>query len=729
MLIGLAFTLLAVIYSIVIPIFESPDELWHYPFVWHLARTAELPVQDPAQPQLWQQEGSQPPLYYALAALLTAAIPSDNLPDLIYHNPHADIGLVSPDGNANIVVHTPAEQWPWHGAVLAIQVARFFSVTLGLGTIIAIYALARQLWPDHPHLALLAMAFVAFNPMFLFISASINNDNLITFLAALLLLHLTSLASQEGKQLKLKSFVYLGIIIGLAMLTKVSGLGLLGLTGLTLLVLAVKWRSWWYTAIIGNGIVSGLAVAIAGWWYWRNFQLYGDWTGTENMVKMMGARPVPPTVGQLWSEVPGLMRSFWGLFGYFSVPMPSILYTVFNALLIVGLFGLLIVFFRPMQRAKLSSSRFRVAWPILLGWLLILIIGFIQWTMRTPATQGRLLFPALASLAIFWAAGWAALIPRRWQFGPVIGMLMVAAWVPWGVIAPAYAKPQLLANLPASAHPLDVTFEQSLQLAAYEANMTTVRPGETLPVTLYWRSDQAIATDYTVFVHLLDENELVLAQRNVFHGLGAYPTSQWLPGAMFADTYVLLLPHTTFAPKQARFEVGLYDHSTGTRLLTSQGLDNVRFGQIEIEPQPGALPNPQQLVFEDNIILAGYDLDVQQAKPGDMLTLTLYWQADTIPTENYKVFVHLTSDSDHRVAQHDSEPQNGVAPTSTWQPGQIVIDTYTLTIFPDAPPNVYRLLVGLYHSDTGQRLQLLQNHGASVQADSIILDGVRVLAK
>ncbi|MCB0174152.1 MAG: hypothetical protein KDJ97_26800, partial [Anaerolineae bacterium] len=61
--IALLFTFLATVYSIVTPIFESPDELWHYPFVWHLAQTAELPVQDPANPQLWQQEGSQPPLY------------------------------------------------------------------------------------------------------------------------------------------------------------------------------------------------------------------------------------------------------------------------------------------------------------------------------------------------------------------------------------------------------------------------------------------------------------------------------------------------------------------------------------------------------------------------------------------------------------------------------------------------------------------------------------------
>ena len=95
-LIALIFLLLAATYSIVTPIFESPDELWHYPFVWHLAHTWELPVQDPANPQLWYQEGSQAPLYYALAALLTAPIPTDDLPALVYRNPRPILAWSAP---------------------------------------------------------------------------------------------------------------------------------------------------------------------------------------------------------------------------------------------------------------------------------------------------------------------------------------------------------------------------------------------------------------------------------------------------------------------------------------------------------------------------------------------------------------------------------------------------------------------------------------------------------
>ena len=69
---------LGVLYSTATPVFEASDELNHYPFVQTLAEGNGLPVQRPGQETLWGQEGSQPPLYYALAAIsppgLTLAI-------------------------------------------------------------------------------------------------------------------------------------------------------------------------------------------------------------------------------------------------------------------------------------------------------------------------------------------------------------------------------------------------------------------------------------------------------------------------------------------------------------------------------------------------------------------------------------------------------------------------------------------------------------------------------
>jgi hypothetical protein len=53
------FLLLGALYSMINPVFESPDEVYHYPYIKHLADGQGLPIQDPDHKELWEQEGSQ----------------------------------------------------------------------------------------------------------------------------------------------------------------------------------------------------------------------------------------------------------------------------------------------------------------------------------------------------------------------------------------------------------------------------------------------------------------------------------------------------------------------------------------------------------------------------------------------------------------------------------------------------------------------------------------------
>ena len=192
-----AYVILAFSYSVVTPIFEASDELWHYPMVKYLADNGlALPPQDPANPGPWRQEGSQPPLYYILSAILTGGIDTSDMEYVRRINPHADIGIIRPDGNANMMVHRQAaETFPWRGTTLAVHVARLFSIVLGLGTVLVTYQLARAIFPDWPLIALGAAALNAFLPMFLFISGSVNNDNLSNLLGNLLTLLIVRLVN------------------------------------------------------------------------------------------------------------------------------------------------------------------------------------------------------------------------------------------------------------------------------------------------------------------------------------------------------------------------------------------------------------------------------------------------------------------------------------------------------------------------------------------------------
>ncbi|MCD4737809.1 MAG: hypothetical protein K8R89_00930, partial [Anaerolineae bacterium] len=170
------FLILGTAYSITVPIFETPDELFHYPMVQHLATQHALPVL-PTDPEAavgpWEQEGGQPPLYYFLTALLTAPFDTADLATVRHLNPQAARGVATADGsNLNVVLHDPTlERFPWQGTVLAIHIARFFSVLCGVIALILSRALLAELLPQRPYLILAALAVQAYTPMYLFITA------------------------------------------------------------------------------------------------------------------------------------------------------------------------------------------------------------------------------------------------------------------------------------------------------------------------------------------------------------------------------------------------------------------------------------------------------------------------------------------------------------------------------------------------------------------------------
>jgi hypothetical protein len=208
------YTLLGVTYALTTPPFEASDELWHYPMIRHLADGNPLPVQvfDPAQAGPWNQEASQPPLYYYLGAALTFWIDTGDMAQVRWLNPHVDTGVLTKDGNINLTIHAPDAN-PWQGTLLAIYIVRLFSVLLGLATVYLTFRIAKLVFgnrypvignpatdhgspitdhgspvTDYRSLALGATAVTAFLPMFIFISGAVNNDNLVIPLVALALL-------------------------------------------------------------------------------------------------------------------------------------------------------------------------------------------------------------------------------------------------------------------------------------------------------------------------------------------------------------------------------------------------------------------------------------------------------------------------------------------------------------------------------------------------------------
>ncbi len=749
------FVLLASLYSVVTPIFEASDELWHYPLVQWLSQGNPLPVQDVNNVGPWKQEASQPPLYYYLTGWATSWIDTSDLAEVRRENPHADNGVITPDGNNNLVVHDPVrESFPWHGTVLAVHIVRFLSVLLGAITIWLTYKIALELFPDREYLALGAAAINAFTPMFIFISGAVNNDNLTMTLCSLALLMMVKRLRDQGSGIRdqgsgrrefwlaIGKWLPLGIVLGLGALTKTSALALLPIAALAISVVA--WRKGSWAEFFAGAIATAVPVLlIAGWWYLRNIQLYGDPTGINAFIDVLGKRAAPANLAQLWGERWGFMLSYWGLFGGVNVPLDNWVYYVLNALAIIGVIGAIMYFitltwrwFRedPIHNWRDFTYELRDylqgrAPIFLVGLFGVIVVALLtQWASVTWSSQGRLVFSAISTWSIFLALGIATVATQRFARSILatiaVFMLGVSVLAPFTTIAPAYARSAPLATTPTPNFALNVTFGDQLKLLGAEVGASSVQPGGSIEVTLYWQAVAPIDRDYYTFVHLLDQNDIVIAQRLMMPGQGAWPTSQMKVGDIIPSRYVISVPATEYAPDTLIYEVGVCERcgERDPRLPVSTGGDSVRFGSLDLVGQSGAVPNPINVNLGNQLDLIGYSLDTRSAAPTESIYLTLYWRARSTMSIDYTVFTHVLEEPQTIWGQQDKPLQ---PPTTSWSIGQVVSDTYALKIKPDAPPGVYQIEVGVYEPQQGKRLRVITDDGR-ITDNFVWLSQVRV---
>lgn len=178
------------------------------------------------------------------------------------------------------------------------------------------------------------------------------------------------------------------------------------------------------------------------------------------------------------------------------------------------------------------------------------------------------------------------------------------------------------------------------------------------------------------------------------------------PGSEGNTTYLILADEDARSPKLLPF------YAPGGEFLREfrdrQGkLRAVAFHvpageNLKIRPQ-----HPLSFNLGSQARFLGYDLKEGPFRPGEILCLTLYWQAENEMEINYTVFVHLLDETGFLRSQHDKQPGDGSYPTTAWLPGEIVLDEYCLPLPPDLSPGEYKLLAGMYDLRTMQRLPVL----------------------
>jgi hypothetical protein len=736
-------------------LFEKPDELKHFALIQLIQSQHRLPVVDGTVVQAWDQEGTQPPFYHLVAALLTTWLDLEDFVEPV-RNPHYadDRSFVWRErGNNNLYLHPPAENWRREPVLLAARLARWLSLLAGAGTILLTYGLARLVFggeqadrwpsfasePEKPgftnnelfatQAALLAAALVAFLPQFLHVSSAISNDGLSVTLAAAALVLLASILRDGSSK---RSALGLGLILGMGAITKLSLLYLLPLTGLVLVVEAIRRPAW--PALAGQGLIlGGLVGGLAGWWYGRNWLVYGDVTALNaHLLYRGGALEPRPTLAHLWqTELVGLELSFWAAYGAGQILLEPWLYDLLGWIKYIIFAGLGLGVWRALRPGRRGLANL-ATWPmlLLLGlWSVTIFIALLRWMQITPASWGRLLFPTLPALAVLTVWGLAQFsrlpfwrTPDRPLFPPLLGPALLLLFLfglalisPFRYLAAAYGKPPLIPEAALARvdfSPLDLTYAGGLRLLGYRVEKPAIRAGEWLPVTLYWQASRPIAENYSSFVHLLDQEGQAIGQANTYPAGGHWPTSMLPPGQVLAATYHIFVPPAaeTKAPLLTRLAFGIFTFDDPAR-AAKVALN--RQGEV-VEPVVSGLPllphhwpelNPQipySADFAGQIRLIGYDWVNQSWEAGTQPALTLYWQTLAPPGRDLTLFIHLVDPRTKRqITGFDGPPS---FPTSLWQAGNTFIEPRRLALPADLAPGDYQLIIGWYEPATLARL-------------------------
>ena len=152
----------------------------------------------------------------------------------------------------------------------------------------------------------------------------------------------------------------------------------------------------------------------------------------------------------------------------------------------------------------------------------------------------------------------------------------------WCTLQPTQVRSAPLAGGPAT------NFDNRILLLGHDLDQQQLRPGEVLELSLTWQGLQRMDEDYTVFVHILDEQQRIWGQEDVWPVHGTYPTSQWKEGEIVEDIHSVRLSYEA-PPDKYQIEVGFYLLSTMARLrVLDEEMrvvdDKVLVGEIAVAP-------------------------------------------------------------------------------------------------------------------------------------------------
>ena len=143
-------------------------------------------------------------------------------------------------------------------------------------------------------------------------------------------------------------------------------------------------------------------------------------------------------------------------------------------------------------------------------------------------------------------------------------------------------------NLPHMENTLGATIGGKADLAGFDLSATTVRPGDTLHLTIYWKTVSRFDKSYKVFTHVINDQNVFAGQHDSIPVNNTRPTTTWRSGEVVTDKYDIPIASDA-KPGTYMLKVGMYSANTGDRLqiVGADGAprgDSVALATIEVAP-------------------------------------------------------------------------------------------------------------------------------------------------
>ncbi|MGM0399830.1 MAG: glycosyltransferase family 39 protein [Chloroflexota bacterium] len=258
------------------------------------------------------------------------------------------------------------------------------------------------------------------------------------------------------------------------------------------------------------------------------------------------------------------------------------------------------------------------------------------------------------------------------------------------------------------------------QILGYTVLDETPRSGEEIEIVLFWRCLAEMDAQYDLSLRLQGEEGMVGSART--QPVGDHPTDRWVPGEILRYPQTLSIDADA-ASGTYQLYVNFYKVDGDTPRVP----EGLLLTDIDVEYQERLFDVPEidhtmDITLGEEIEFLGYALEGTTVKPGQTLSVTLYWRALRPMEISYTAFVHLLDGEENIRGQRDSVPVGGQRPTTGWVTDEVIVDTYELPVDEDTAPGAHQIAIGMYDDASGERLPMTGADGSPLAEGRVLLE-------